>query len=262
MSTATLERPVEHHERNATLLGGIRPKAFDPGARRFANCNLPHHADKTRLILPARRPPAAVNFMNRNGVDVTGWAELDIDAFHHIENRKKLEIFRAPPNNDFGRMEIGNAVSWRRDSSICIDEGYLHQDLTGRPRGLNFPVVLLEGADGVVAVIQYHAIREKLDKAENAEARRIVIAYALKLAKMGLPVVVISDTNDAQAWLEFQQAGFDIGARNNVDLLASLNFTWVGEAKVSKVRFSDHAVCRRRGKSGLKVAAPRRLPNP
>lgn len=228
--------------------------------------SLPRHADKKALVVPAQRAPLAYQDLNSRGIQVVGWSELATDQREFIENKlRKWSLVVAPFNNDFGRLKIGNAIAFRRDHADLVDEGFLHQKVAGRPRGLNFALALLETEEGLVGVIQYHAIREREDPEANHAARQIVVDYGLKLHAAGLPVTVLPDTNDGQAFGEFEAAGYTVGARGDVMGVFGLGMSWVGRPTAPSVSWSDHRLPARRGRPDTAVRAARgirRLPNP
>jgi hypothetical protein len=232
---------------------------------KYAAGSLPQHAEKRALVVPARRAPLAVNSCNRRGIQVIGWSELATDQRDYIERRPRWGLVLAPFNNDFGKLEIGGAIGYRRDHADVIDEGSLHQRVKGRPRGLNFATALLETEDGIGAVIQYHAIRERDDREANHEARRMVSDYGLKLHAAGLPVVILPDTNDGQAFPAFEADGYSIGARGDVMGVFGLGIDWLGNPSAPDVDWSDHKAPARRGRPSStqnKPRPPRRLLTP
>lgn len=233
---------------------------------KYAATNIPRHADKTKLVVPGRRAPLAFNSFNRRGIQRVGIAEFATDQRDYVlDKRRQWGLVLAPFNNDFGRLEIGNAIGYRLDHSELVDEGHIHQDVHGRPRGLNFAAAIFETEDGLDATIQYHAIRERDDAAANHEARRMVIAYGLQVHALGLPVTVTCDPNDGQAPEHFVAAGYSVGATGDVMAVFGLGIDWLGHPTAPAVRWGDHKAPARRGRPSatqMKPRPARRLPNP
>lgn len=236
---------------------------------KYGMSSVPHHRDKRRLIAPADRGRAAFAFANRRGVQVFGMAEMDdVTERHGRKHRPAWRGTNTPPNNQGAgrRPDIGNAIWWRRRHADLVDEGYLQQDLDSRRRNLYFPTVLLETEGGIVAVIQYHTIRAKLDLDDNREAVNIVGEYAQKLRHQGLPVVILADGNSPTAAARLaKMTDGRVGAEKDVMMVVGSGVQWLGRpggANRGELDWTDHGVPLRTGRPLSVVVRPRRLPSP
>lgn len=210
--------------------------------------NVPHHADKTALVDPARR---ADGLLAQVGDVAVGTVVEYASTYEGAFTRRGLRAIMPRPNNRLrGGLLLGNAQAFDPERVIRLRERDRKIRVwinDGRRRSVWLPVVTyrVRGADVLLTVITGHAVRKRLDPGGNKRTLRKVDKRGRRIhRRTGRPVLLGMDANDAGAAAYLREKGWTIACREGVDLIAGLGVEFrdcqVSLPRTAEGPWSDH----------------------
>jgi hypothetical protein len=167
---------------------------------------------RSRYASGVKRIGLAVRLLDRHGVDVVGFQELQMDQFEEF-TRLAGDRFGVYPGN-VDRRTVQNSIAWSLDSWRLVEGDtipipYFNVDY-------QMPVVLLENVvTGQRAYFSnFHNPAYASNQKRRAEAKARQIAMVNRLSATGLPVFITGDMNEREEYFCTMAAGAPVKAAN------------------------------------------------
>jgi endonuclease/exonuclease/phosphatase family metal-dependent hydrolase len=222
------------------------PEGFSPRFR-VATINAPESLREGLVMPPLARARQLLDFVAATNISISAMQESGTNLREAASARPAWRTTWAVPNNIIRGREIGNGILFADAPFRIRDQANLQVPMPGRPRGLNFPVRLMEHRADTsrrarFVMISFHAPtrRDDPDDTTRQAVRRALRAYVSRCHRVGLPVILAGDANDGMYASHFRP-DLQVAAREVIDyVLVSPEIRVHGELSRSLPGLSDH----------------------